>query len=181
LSIWAIIGIILGVIILIFVVVWIIGHSGSSDSEILKPDGAITGKALVVYDPGLSGGTKTAATYMAEDLTTKGYEVKLASVKSGNLSDLSGYNFLIVGSPTYGAKPTEPITSYLNSLENQNNITAGVFALSAGDKQDAEIVMKGILENKSITVKVAVKYGNSAFGLSADRSKCSNFVSQVLA
>jgi len=180
LSIWAIIGIILGVIILISVVVWIIGHSGSSDSEILKPEGAITGKALVVYDPGLSGGTKTAATYMAEDLKSKGYEVKLASVKSGNLSDLSGYNFLIVGSPTYGAKPTEPITSYLNSLENPGNITAGVFALSAGNTQDAEMVMKDILENKSIPVKVSVKYGNSPLGFSGDQNQCSYFVSQLL-
>lgn len=97
--IWTILGIVIGVIILISVVVWLVGYSGSSDSEILKPDGTITGKALIVYDPGLSGGTKTAATYMAEDLKSKGYEVKLASVKSGNLSDLSGYNFLICGKP----------------------------------------------------------------------------------
>jgi len=180
LHIWTILGIVIGVIILISVVVWLVGYSGSSDSEILKPEGTTTGKALIVYDPGLSGGTKTAATYMAEDLKAKGYEVKLASVKSGNLSDLSGYNFLIVGSPTYGAKPTEPITSYLNSLENTDNITTGVYALSAGDKNDAEIVMKDILENKSIPVKIAVKYGNSAFGASANPNQYSYFISQLL-
>lgn len=180
-SIWVIIGIILGIVILICVVVWLMSYSGSSASEILKPHGNTTGKALVVYDPGLSGGIRTAATYMAEDLKAKGYEVRLASVKSGNLSDLSGYDFLIVGSPTYGAKPTEPITSYLNSLENSGNIMAGVYALSAGNTQDAEIVMAEILENKSIPVKVSIKYGNSPFGFSADQKQCSDFVSQLLA
>ncbi|MCC7550048.1 MAG: hypothetical protein KO316_00950 [Methanobacterium sp.] len=85
-----------------------------------------------------------------------------------------------MGSPTYGAKPTEPITSYLNSLENTDNITTGVYALSAGDKNDAEIVMKDILENKSIPVKIAVKYGNSAFGASANPNQYSYFISQLL-
>jgi flavorubredoxin len=181
LSIWAIIGIIIGILILILVIAWIIGYSRSSGSKTIKPDGAITGKALIVYDPGFTGGTKTAASHMAEDLKSKGYEVKVVGVRSSDASDLSGYDVLIVGSPTYGAKPTGPINSYLDSLKSPGNIIAGVFALAGGDAQDSNVVMAQMLKEKSVTVKVSVKYGKSAFGASADRSQYSDFVSQLLA
>lgn len=180
-SIWAIIGIFIGVIILVMAVAYLIGYSRSHGSEIVKPEGAVVGKAIIVYDPGLSGGTKTAASHMAEDLKSKGYEVKLAGVRSSDAVDISGYDILVVGSPTYGAKPTGPITSYLDGLENPGNITAGVYALSGGDTQDAEMVMAEMLKNKSIPVKVSVKYGNSSFGASASRSQYSEFISQLLA
>jgi flavodoxin len=181
LSIWAIVGIIIGLIILVIVAVWAVGYFRSSESLTIKPEGAVTGKTLIVYDPGLSGGTKNAASYMAEDLKAKGYEVKLAGVRSKEASDISGYNILIVGSPTYGAKPTGPITSYLENLKSPGNITAGVYALSGGDTQDAEVIMVQMLQNKSIPVKVSVKYGHSAFGASANRSQYSDFISQLLA
>ncbi|MDY9923680.1 hypothetical protein [Methanobacterium sp.] len=176
-----IIVIIIGIIILIMVAAWAVGYFGSSASETIKPEGAVMGKALIVYDPGLSGGTKTAAGYMAEDLKAEGYEVKLAGVRSNEASDPSGYNILIVGSPTYGAKPTGPITSYLENLKSPGNITAGVYALAGRDAQDSNLVMAEMLQNKSIPVKVSVKYGNSAVGASADRSQYSDFISQLLA
>ena len=183
LSIWVIIGIIVGIIVLIILIsvaALAVGNSRSHDSETIKPDGNINGKAIIVYDPGLSGGTKTAADYMAQDLKEKGYEVKIAGVKSTDSAEISGYDLLIVGSPTYGAKPTEPITAFLESLKNPGNLTVGVYALSGGDTQDAEIIMADILKNNSIPVKVSVKYGHSAFGASADRSQYSEFISQLL-
>lgn len=178
---WVIIGIIIGIIILISVAAYFVGNSKSSGSETIKPDGAITGKALIVYDPGLSGGTKTAAIYMAEDLKSNGYEVKITDVKSSDESDISGYDILIVGSPTYGAKPTGPITSYLEGLKSSGNITAGVYALAGGDAQNCVVVMEQMLNNKSIPVKVRANYDKSPFGASADRSQYSDFVSQLLA
>ena len=183
-SIWAIIGIIVGIIVLIIIILvaaYLLGSSRSHDSEIIKPDGSIVGKAIIVYDPGLSGGTKTAAGYLAEDLKSKGYEVKVAGVRSSDVADISGYDILIVGSPTYGAEPTGPIKSYLESLKNPDNITAGVYALAGSDTQDSNVIMAEMLINKSIPVKVSVKYGGSAFGASADRSQYSEFISQLLA
>lgn len=184
LSIWTIIGIVVGIIVIIIIILvaaYLVSNSRSSDSETIKPDGSITGKAIIVYDPGLSGGTKTAANYIAEDLKSKGYEVKLAGVRSSDVADISGYDILIVGSPTYGAKPTGPITSYLEGLKNPGNITAGVYALAGSDTQDSNVIMAEMLKNKSITVKISVKYGGSAFGASADRNQYAEFVSQLLA
>lgn len=125
-----IIGIVIGFLILIMVVAVIVRYQRSSRTENIKPDGEIEGKALIVYDPGLSGGTKTVASYMARDLKSKGYEVKLAGVRSPDALNLAGYDILIVGSPTYGAKPTGLITSYLEDLKTSSQITAGVYALA---------------------------------------------------
>ena len=46
------------------------------------PNGSATGKAIVVYDPGLSGGAKDVATKIGYNLQDKGYDVTLAGVKA---------------------------------------------------------------------------------------------------
>ncbi|MBM4241482.1 MAG: hypothetical protein FJ150_07480 [Euryarchaeota archaeon] len=176
-----IVGIILAIIVLVAVVAYLIGFYGSYGSETIKPDGKITGKALIVYDPGLTGGTKTAALYMAEDLKSKDYEVKVAGVRSSDAANVSGYDILIVGSPTYGANPTGPIKSYLNGLKLPEDITIGVYSLAGSNTQDSNLVMAQILKDKSIQVKISMKFGNSAFGASGDKNQYSNFVSQILA
>jgi flavodoxin len=174
-----IIGIVLVVIILLSMIAWFIGIARSRDSKTIKSAGSITSKALIVYDPGLSGGTKTAAGYMAEDLKSKGYEVKLAGIRSREALDTSGYDLMIVGSPTYGATPTEPIISYLSILKPPENITIGVYSLSGSDVPDSNLVMEQILKDESILVKVSTKFGRSVFG-AGDKSKYSNFISQLL-
>jgi flavodoxin len=173
-------GIFLAIIVLLIVGAYLIGYFSSSGSLTLTPDANVVGKALVVYDPGLSGGTKTAAFHMANVLKSKGYEVTVAGVRSSDAGNLSGYDILIVGSPTYGAKPTRTIESYLNSLKNSENITIGVYSLAGGDAQDSNLVMAQILKNKSLQVKVSMKFGKSAFGASADQNQYSSFVSQLL-
>jgi flavorubredoxin len=177
LSILKIIGIILAIIIVLGLGVWLFSYTGNSTTETMKPAGTVTGKALIVYDPGLSGATKNAALSMASDLKAKGYEVKVAGVKSSNVSNVSGYDILIVGSPTYGGNPTGAIKTYLQGLSPPNNLKIGVYATggSAGGL-GANQEMASILQNKSITVKASQK-----FGPSSSQSEYSNFVAQILA
>ncbi len=63
------------------------------------PNEAAIGKAIVVYDPGLTGGAKDIATKIGYDLQDAGYDVLLAGVKSSSASDLSGYDVVVVGGP----------------------------------------------------------------------------------
>src|SRR5512144_1915096 len=44
-------------------------------SQILSPAGTPVGKALVIYNPGVSGAAKNAAAEIAGDLQSKGYTV----------------------------------------------------------------------------------------------------------
>ncbi|MBZ2166272.1 hypothetical protein [Methanobacterium spitsbergense] len=59
-----ILGIILAMIVVVGVVMWGVTYANSLGSETLKPSGNITGKALIVYDPGWSAATKNGATQM---------------------------------------------------------------------------------------------------------------------
>ena len=105
----------------------------ATDSKSL-PNGSAIGRALVVYDPGLSGGAKDAATKIGYALQDSGYDVTLAGVKSSSAANLEGYGIVVVGGPIYAGKPASSIQTYLNNLnqmyhDNPNEIEAkiGVF------------------------------------------------------
>lgn len=178
-SILTIIGIILVIIILASMIAWYIGIARSRDCKTITPEGAIIGKALIAYDPGLSGGTRTVAFYMAEDLKLRGYEVKIAGVRSQDALETSGYDIIIIGSPTYGGTPTEPVVSYLSLLEPPENVKIGVYSLAGSIKDDSNLVMAQILKDKSIPAKLSTKYGHSAFG-AGDKNKYSKFIPKIL-
>jgi hypothetical protein len=105
----------------------------ATGSETIVPDGAAAGKALVVYDPGLSGAPKEAAAKIANDLKTNGYEVVLAGVKSGAASNVSGYGIIVAGGPVYGGKVSGSIWSYLLELTPPANAEVGAFAIGEGN------------------------------------------------
>jgi flavorubredoxin len=91
------------------------------------PNGEAIGKALVVYDPGLSGGAKDTATKIGYNLQTAGYDVLLAGVKSSVASNTADYNVIVVGGPIYAGKPASSIQTYLNSLSVSASAKVGVF------------------------------------------------------
>ncbi|MGZ7120121.1 MAG: hypothetical protein ACXVH2_10455, partial [Methanobacterium sp.] len=67
----------------------------ATGSEKLDPAGTALGKALVVYDPGLSGGAKDAATKIGYNLQSSGYDVILAGVKSSTAANITGYKVIV--------------------------------------------------------------------------------------
>jgi flavodoxin len=80
------------------------------------PNGAPIGQAIVVYDPGLTGGAKDLATKIGYELQDKGYNVVLTGVKSSTAANVTGYDVIVVGGPIYAGKPAITIQSYLNNL-----------------------------------------------------------------
>jgi flavodoxin len=91
------------------------------------PSGAAIGKALVVYDPGLSGGAKDVATKIAYSLQSAGYDVVLAGVKSSDASNLAGYSVIVFGGPIYAGKPASSIQAYIDSFNPPVNAKVGAF------------------------------------------------------
>ncbi len=105
--------------------------SSATGSELLKPDRSIAGKALVVYNPGLSGSPKGAATQIAQDLKARGYEVTLAGVNSEAAADVSGYDIIVAGGPVYGGKVSPSVYTYLQELTPSANAKVGAFAIGS--------------------------------------------------
>lgn len=176
-SILKILGIILAIIVVAGVIFWGVAYYNTMGSETIIPDGNVTGKALIVYDPGYSGETKNVATSMAQDLKTKGYEVKLAGVRSNDATNITGYDVMIFGSPTYAADPSGIIKSYLEGLNIPQNVTVGVFSTGSGaDDQDSNQVMQEIIQKKNLTVMVSRKYDQTAV-----QNDYTQFISELLA
>ena len=73
----------------------------ATGSNTLSPAGTQVGKALVVYNPGLSGAAKDAAEKIREDFQSKGYAVTLAGIKSSKAANISGYDVIVAGGPMY--------------------------------------------------------------------------------
>jgi flavorubredoxin len=180
-----IIGLAIAIVLILFVAfAAFMGYVGSdalssqaTGSELLKPD-AETGKAIVVYNPGLSGASKDAATQIANDLKARGYEVMLAGVKSEAAANVSGYDVIVAGGPIYGGKPSPSIGSYLQALVPSPGTIVGVFGTGGGHSanENATSEVASLPDGGTLTVKSAVKI---AMGDDTD-NKCEEFVAELL-
>jgi flavodoxin I len=71
-------------------------------------------KSLIVYDS-VYGNTEKIARAIGEAITPSG-EVKVLRASEANPSELASIDFLIVGSPTHGGRPTPAIQDLLNKV-----------------------------------------------------------------
>jgi flavodoxin len=108
----------------------------ATGSEKLTPDGSVTGKALVVYDPGVTGTAKDVATKIANNLKSNGYEVVLAGVKSVAAANISGYDVIVAGGPVYSGKVSSSVYSYLEGLHAPGNVKVGAFSTGTYRSED---------------------------------------------
>jgi flavorubredoxin len=149
--------------------------------EIRTPMGVLVGKALVVYNPGLSGAASNAASKIANGLKSNGYEVTLAGVRSAAAANTTGFNVIVVGGPIYAGKPTGSIQAYLNSLNPPANASVGVFGIGQGpaDSTDPHVVASEVAplpSGSTVTLKTVMKIATSE---NLD-NRCSEFVTALL-
>ena len=76
-------------------------------------------KVLVLYDS-VFGNTEQIANAMGQAVGSAA-EVQVKRIDSVDAQELNGLDLLIVGSPTRGFRPTEPITQFLKGLP-QNSL-----------------------------------------------------------
>ena len=87
----------------------------ASEVEVRNPEGN-AGTALVVYHPGKSDFHERVTSGFAEGLVSNGWRVEITSASAQAPTDLSGYDLLVLGGPTYWFTPNRPIRRYLNRL-----------------------------------------------------------------
>lgn len=148
-------------------------------AKTLTPTGASIGKALVVYDPGLSANSKNVANQVASDLQARNYTITLAGIKTSDASKTAGYKIIVAGGPIYAGSPTSSVKDYLNNLKPDTGAKVGVFGSGQGSTtpsdvaaiKDAVTALKsGNLQN-AIIVKIGEKEDISA--------RASDFVNQL--
>lgn len=86
-----------------------------SSIEVLNRGGD-QGTALVVYHPGLTGFHERVTSAFADGLVSNGWRVEMTTASPYAPTDLSNYDLLVLGGPTYFWTPNRPIKSYLSRL-----------------------------------------------------------------
>jgi flavodoxin len=152
-------------------------------SKVLNPAGAPIGKALVVYNPGVSGAAKNAAATVAGDLQSKGYTVNLAGIRSAAAANVSGYDVIIAGGPMYFGRVSNSVDAYLKALKPQKAMALGVFGTTGSPEFHNEDIMTfgeqvaSDLGSVTLNKKAATKTIRSGDNGNTD---CSDLVSAVV-
>ncbi len=74
-----------------------------------------------------------------EGLVSNGWRVEVTTPSAQTATDLSGYDLLVLGGPTYGFTPNQAIKRYLKrlgDLDGQRTVTI-ITALGAGERSTA--------------------------------------------
>jgi flavodoxin len=137
----------------------------ATGSQTLTPTGVSVGKAIVIYDPGLSGTAKGVADKIANDLQTKGYTVTLAGVKSSAAGTTTGYKIIVVGGPVYAGALTSSTKDVLANLLIDQGSKIGVYGSGQGTTSPEDIaqIKQSLPARLDATLQnvIIVKIGNS--------------------
>ncbi len=184
-KIFKIIAVVFGVLIIAAIasfslIMFDVAGSLASGSKPL-PNGAAIGKALIVYDPGLTGGARDIAEKIGYNLQSSGYDVMLAGVKSSQATDISNYKVIVVGGPIYAGKPASSIQSYLNTLTPTQQTKVGAFGygMVKVDNTNSTAVKADVAQlpaNSQLTLNAVVKITSDE----DSNALCANFVSTLL-
>lgn len=115
-----------------------------SEIEILNAD-ATAGTALVVYHPGVSSFPQKVNRAFAEGLVEAGWRVEMTTASSQAPTDLEGYDVLVLGSPTYGGAPAQPLLSYLGALGDLGGQMMVIILSGAGQTDQAVATVEELL------------------------------------
>ena len=154
----------------------------ATGSNTLTPVGTSSGKALVVYDPGLSGTAKGVADKIASDIQASGYTVTLVGIKSSAAAHTSDYGIIVAGGPVYAGSITVSVKDFLDNLKPSESVKVGVFGSGEGSTTPSDVTMiknsvPALSSSGSLSNAVVVKIGQSE---NLD-TRASDFVSQLTA
>lgn len=129
-----------------------------SEVEVRNTEGD-AGTALVVYHPGKSDFQEKVTYAFAESLVSSGWRVEITTASAQAPTDLSGYDLLVLGGPTYWFTPNRPIRRYLSRLGDLGGqpTVAIITAMGAGGRS-ISIMEKDVREANGDLVKSLILY-----------------------
>ncbi len=156
---------VLGVFILIFVIAfasifWLVSSANKergNNEEILKSSQS-SKKALVVYQPSVSGVSTKIAYQIAEGLNDGGYEVTLNYPGDHLSADITAYSIVVFGTPTFGAHPVTVLADYMKKVTDYSSSKVVLFSTGANPEGKELDEMEELL-NTSAYKKVKFKIG----------------------
>ncbi len=138
-----------GVLVLIVVLaagggIWTFVAESEAAGEVvvLNPEGE-SGTALVVYHPGLSGYVPEVVGAFADGLLEEGWRVERVPAGARAPTDLSRYELLVLGSPTYWWTPARPVSRYVERVGNLEGKPVAVVVTASGQVERSRALLEG--------------------------------------
>jgi len=160
-------GIVVGVLFLLIVifvaVMAIIVSSNNREkgaySKVLAGPDASAPKALVVYQPTISGTGKTIAEQLAAGLQAAGYEVTIAYPTAKLSADISAYSVVIFGSSVYAGQPSSALSKYMNRIADYSGKKVAIYSIGSADNTPELDVLAACVQGNDDITKTKFKAG----------------------
>lgn len=141
------------VVLLVFggIVGWVIWywHRAStevvSQVEVLNPEGD-RGTALLIYHPGRRGFLHSVIKALAGGLVSGGWRVEITTASQQAPTDLSGYDLLVLGGPTYFWTPARPIRAYVRRLGDLEGKPTVTIVTGFGSTGRSKSILEGLVQ-----------------------------------
>jgi flavorubredoxin len=140
-----------------------IGKPIERDIEVKNEAG--TEVVLMVHHPGLTGFLGKVMEAFSEGMVSIGYRVEMTTASPRAPTDISKYDLLVLGSPTYGGNASKPLSDYLTTLGDLGEMSVVVIATGLGNATAASHMEKLVVGNNGIVV---LKLGYAGMGANAD-------------
>jgi flavorubredoxin len=129
-----------------------------SEVEVRNPEGD-AGTALVIYHPGESDFQEKVTYAFAESLVSNGWRVEITTASLQAPTDLSVYDLLVLGGPTYWFTPARPIRRYLSRLGDLGGQPTVTIITSMGAGERSVFIMdQDVREANGDLVKSLILY-----------------------
>jgi menaquinone-dependent protoporphyrinogen IX oxidase len=168
-----VIFVIIGIPTAILIVGRVIGYFAcysATESQTEKPESDQKGKALIVYEPGATKQAQKVGAEIGDLLLERGYEVTLTGIMSETAKNTSGYDLVLLGTPTYVGRPTGVVKKYVKNLHLASDQTFGIYLIGTKGAPMPGFVpkaflnaMKKPLEESETTVKEMAFSGYGQF------------------
>ncbi len=135
-----------------------LGSYLAAGSEVLPHDNP-KGTALIVYDPGLTGAGRRAASWIATDLQTMRYNVTVVGIRSAEAMNAGGRDVVIFIGPTLAGKPPGPVAGCLGNVTVNRGSRVGILTIRGFLGDEAGAAMGDMLTARGIPVTEIASIG----------------------
>lgn len=121
-------------------------------------------RGILFYFSG-TGNTKWIADKWKYYFNMKNIELDLINIEEKQDIELTGYNFLIIGTPIYAEMHPKIVDTFLNNLPEANKVKTILYSTQGAQKASALEVMESKIKNKgySVASKVMFKMSNNFY------------------
>jgi menaquinone-dependent protoporphyrinogen IX oxidase len=105
-------------------------------------------RALVLYHS-LFGNTKKVALSLAQGIEETGVEVDCQSIDSVDITKITNYDFIAIGSPTHMIRPSKEMKEFLRTLSSFNLSSLTGFSFDTRNESRMNSSSWSVLENSA--------------------------------